>query len=360
LEADAPKGYGKENARTLVTNHACQIFFTPREQRDANEYSEALGYYTFKAKGKSRQLGGKSEGSRSESESDQRRALMMPQELKEMSQREQIISLENTKAIRCKKINYFSDQVFIDRLKSVSPSLAKLGRKLPTKDQLEAAWGSGECAVSIPLLNLDLHEAIVQDRSRELTVADVAKGIDLDTLALDLSRVPLPTGDGIEPEQVEAFVNGFFDALDAVNEYGEDEAAGQSVNGEQADFDAQEVDDNAQDMALNSVRPITDITAETPISLMTEDRSSAVQLVKPDEMDSAEPSDEDFAAMMEDFTPPDDGMMDESEMLAAMELEDMKGGSEFMEDAQTDVVVLDLSVLGKPSPLTRNAAGQRI
>jgi hypothetical protein len=53
-------------------------------------------------------------------------------------------------------------------------------------------------------------------------------------------------------------------------------------------------------------------------------------------------------------------MMDESEMLAAMELEDMKGGSEFMEDAQTDVVVLDLSVLGKPSPLTRNAAGQRI
>jgi type IV secretion system protein VirD4 len=182
-----------------------------------------LGTYTFKAKGSSRQLGGKAGGGRSESESDQKRALLMPQELKEMSQQQQIISLENTKPIKCEKIAYFQDPVFIDRLKSVAPSLAKLGRKLPTKKQLEDAWGSGECAVEIPYLNLDLHEAVVQARMRELKPADVANGIDLRTLALDFSKVPLPEGPNIESDQIEAFVDGFFDALDAANSYDDNE-----------------------------------------------------------------------------------------------------------------------------------------
>jgi len=253
LEAEPRKGYGRESARTLITNHACQIIYTPREQKDANEYSEMLGTYTFKSKGKSRQLGGKGGGGRSESESDQKRALMLPQELKEMSQREQIINLENTKAIKCEKIAYFQDAVFIDRLKSVSPSLAKLGKKLPTKKELEDAWGSGECAAFVPHLNLDLHEAVVHDRTRELKPADVAKGIDLRSLALDFSKVPLPAGSGIEPEQVEAFVDGFFDALDAANDYDDDDtpdidddgASERPSDAELAELDAQVAEDDS-------------------------------------------------------------------------------------------------------------------
>ncbi|HET9239197.1 MAG TPA: type IV secretory system conjugative DNA transfer family protein [Oligoflexus sp.] len=350
LEAEPPKGYGRENARTLVTNHACQIFFTPREQRDANEYSEALGYYTFKAKGKSRQLGGKTDGSRSESESDQRRALMMPQELKEMSQREQIINLENTKAIRCTKINYFSDPVFIDRLKSVSPSLAKLGRRLPSKAQLEAAWGSGECAVSIPALNFDLHEAIVQDRSRETTVADVAKGIDLSTLALDLSKVPLPDGDGIEPEQVEAFVNGFFDALDAVNDYEESEGDGLGT----AETGAQSTVDSKQDIPSTGVSPVSDLVSY-------KDNGLARQLVPISDTgdpDEVEPSEDELVAMIEEFSAPDDGIMDESEVFAALEFESIESSTPASEDTYPSEFALDLSVLGKPENSTKSAAAQ--
>lgn len=378
LEAEAPKGYGRENARTFVTNHACQIFFTPREQRDANEYSEALGYYTFKAKGSSRQLGGKSAGGRSESESDQKRALMMPQELKEMSQREQIISLENTKAIRCEKINYFSDHVFVDRLKSVAPSLAKLGKKLPTKKQLEDSWGSGECAVSIPLLNLDLHEAVIHSRSRALTVADVEKGIDLRALALDFSKVPLPEGSGIEPEQVEAFVDGFFDALDAANGYDDDEAPDVDEDGaserpsddELAALDAQAADDDGQGGELNSIEPADDESAADEL-VTGASRPGGVSVAKPEpqqepapdvdhglghdqaDIEPVGPTDEELAAMMEDFTPPDDGMMDEAEMLAA--LDEMEAVPEYVGEAENDAPILDLSVLDKPLPSNKNA-----
>ncbi|HFC8841498.1 TPA: type IV secretory system conjugative DNA transfer family protein, partial [Neisseria subflava] len=66
--------YGKEYARTIITNHALQIIYTPREQQDANEYSEMLGYTTVKRKNVSRGR------ERSVSESEERRALMLPQE----------------------------------------------------------------------------------------------------------------------------------------------------------------------------------------------------------------------------------------------------------------------------------------
>lgn len=219
LEALPPEGYGREKARTLMTNHACQIFFTPRELRDANEYSEALGYTTVHSKNKSR---GKSGSSLSESVGEgagQRRALMLPQELKEMPQTAQIVSIENTKPIKCAKITYYNDPAFVSRLKSVSPTLAALGRKLPTQQQLESAWRSGELAAHVPLLDLDLHEAIVHARIRDMTLADVDKGIELDHLAVDTANLPIPVDDGtgLQPDQIEGFVNEFFDQLDAAS-----------------------------------------------------------------------------------------------------------------------------------------------
>jgi type IV secretion system protein VirD4 len=126
--------YGVEDARTFMTNHAMQIFFAPRENRDAKEYSEMLGYETVKSKSKSRQLGGKSAGGRSESESDQRRALLLPQEVKELGQKKQIIMLENVKPILCEKIHFFEDPLFVGRCNDLhrkiirwpSPAVPKL------------------------------------------------------------------------------------------------------------------------------------------------------------------------------------------------------------------------------------------
>ena len=108
--------YGPEDARTFVTNHALQVLFAPREQKDAEEYSEMLGYQTFEAKSRSRQHGGKSGGGRSTSISEQRRALLLPQEIRELGLDKEIISLENCKPILCEKIRYYDDRHFMSRL----------------------------------------------------------------------------------------------------------------------------------------------------------------------------------------------------------------------------------------------------
>ena len=103
--------YGKEYARTIITNHALQIIYTPREQQDANEYSEMLGYTTVKRKNVSRGR------ERSISESEERRALMLPQELKAMSQDKEIILYEGmSHPAQVGKIRYYQDGTFTKRL----------------------------------------------------------------------------------------------------------------------------------------------------------------------------------------------------------------------------------------------------
>jgi type IV secretion system protein VirD4 len=149
--------YGKETSRTYVTNHALQIIFAPREQRDANEASEMLGYLTqrSKSRGTSRSSGSfnssmNSSGS-SNNISEQRRALLMPQEVKEIGQDKEIIALENTKPILCDKIRYYED-----------PELNNRIRDIP----------------EIPKLDMEAHYARTEKRVRAVTLDDLEKGIE--------------------------------------------------------------------------------------------------------------------------------------------------------------------------------------
>jgi type IV secretion system protein VirD4 len=171
----------KEDSRSFVTNHAMQIIFAPREQKDANDASEMLGYLTVRAKsrGTSRSAGIKhSSASSSENVSDQRRALLLPQEVKEIGQDKEIIALENTKPILCDKIRYFDDPVFKERLKQAPP---------------------------VPRLDMDLYHAQVERRIRVASVDDIQGGsIDLSKLA-GIETVVSDIAEPVSAEDVQAF-----------------------------------------------------------------------------------------------------------------------------------------------------------
>lgn len=106
--------YGKEAARTLTTNFACRVLYTPRDQKDAQEYSEIIGYETFKSRSSSRSSGRGT--SRSQSISDQKRAVMNPDEVKAMPASDCIITLNKVRPIYAQKIIYWQDPVFTARL----------------------------------------------------------------------------------------------------------------------------------------------------------------------------------------------------------------------------------------------------
>ena len=113
----------------------------------------------------------------SESISDQKRALMLPQELKELGQWKEIVLLENTKPILCDKIRYYDDPAFTSRV--MEPPVVRP-------------------------LDLDLFVAKLQDRIRPLQDNDVkADGSDLsdvppEHLLLMEADIELPPSDDEE------------------------------------------------------------------------------------------------------------------------------------------------------------------
>lgn len=151
LETSPPTGYGKEGAKTLLTNHACQIFYAPREQEDAELISKILGNKTVKQT--SHSYGGMqtliSSSNRSVSEAS--RNLMLPQELREMPFTDEIITIDSGKPIRAKKAFYYNDPYFMNKYKSLSSTLHKI-KGIPSRDEFEKAVLNNEFNVFIPTL----------------------------------------------------------------------------------------------------------------------------------------------------------------------------------------------------------------
>ena len=168
--------YGDKEARTFATNHGLQILFAPREQRDAEEYSAMLGHFTERAtsRGRSRSFSAHGHSSVSRNDSDQRRALLLPQEFKELGSERLVVIFENCKPILGEKIRYYRDKTFTSRL--VSPPV-------------------------VPHMDMDLHLARVQHRWRYAN-EELASGerLSVESLAYDLSRLPELVG--APPDQI--------------------------------------------------------------------------------------------------------------------------------------------------------------
>lgn len=139
--------YGLNGTKTLIANHSCKINFSLSEQEHAEKISNELGFTSPKWKSTSKTIGGKTQ--RGESEKDEKRPLMLAQELKLLPVDDEVILLKGEHPIYCKKAYYFNDDFFMDKLIALSPTLqgvkAKLGQgEFPTKDDLALTLSRGE------------------------------------------------------------------------------------------------------------------------------------------------------------------------------------------------------------------------
>jgi type IV secretion system protein VirD4 len=178
--------YGEKEARTFATNHGLQILYAPREQRDADEYSAMLGHFTERAtsRGRSRSFSGHGHTTVSRNESEQRRALLLPQEFKELGTERLVVVMENCKPILGEKIRYHREKVFVERL--LPPPV-------------------------VPVMDMDLHFARVQGRwtyAPDEIGAD--EGLRLEQLALDMPDLP-DFAAATSPLDIDASLDQFFD-----------------------------------------------------------------------------------------------------------------------------------------------------
>jgi type IV secretion system protein VirD4 len=179
--------YGEEAARTFFQNHQVRISYTPPDMTVATEISRELGTYTYQARSTSRPSAF-SKGSRSTSESDHARALLLPQEVKEIGEEEALILAKGCKPVQADKIRWHRDPEFMHRRRS-PPFIAP-----------------------VPLVSVAGNE----DPSSSGLVEDA----DLDTLydrplsdfCLDLSDVTLPSGE-VSQAEAEAAADQLFSAM---------------------------------------------------------------------------------------------------------------------------------------------------
>ena len=102
--------YSNEGSQVFFSNFAIQTLFGCKSQKDAEEYSALVGYETFKSKSQSRSFGKGS--SRSQNVSDQKRALINPDEFKTMPDDKCIVTMTGMKPILADKIAYYKDSEF--------------------------------------------------------------------------------------------------------------------------------------------------------------------------------------------------------------------------------------------------------
>ena len=107
--------YGADLAEEIMANCGVEIAFAPKELKVAQDLSERLGTWTYAGRSKSRPAL-LSSGHWSTTESDQRRALMLPQELIQMPANRLIILKAGMPPVRGQKIVYWRERAFRRRL----------------------------------------------------------------------------------------------------------------------------------------------------------------------------------------------------------------------------------------------------
>jgi type IV secretion system protein VirD4 len=227
--------YGLHNSEVMLKSLAARIVFAPKDYPDAREISDELGFTTVKVRSVSKPASfafeGRARRSRSLSISEQRRALLLPQEVKELGAEEAIVFYEGLRPIRCRKIRYFSDPRFRRRLLPAPASAVPAGHARPftTRPAIDRvadpsgpgtpACGSVEGKAEVnTTASAPAKEDIV---IREATPADALRRetLELSDFATDFSKVSFPDHDGPPSgEEMDVAVGKFVDSLEQARE----------------------------------------------------------------------------------------------------------------------------------------------
>jgi type IV secretion system protein VirD4 len=188
--------YGTNNAETMLKSLGARIVYAPKDYAEAREISDELGFTTVRSRSFSRPrfLSGGAKGTRgaTETQSEQRRALLLPQEVKELGAENAIVFCEGVRPILCRKIRYFKDVRFRARLHPPPlvqqiPPAAGQRAAVPAREPEALPMRAGAATAQS-----ETGEA-VHVREGELRDLERADALKLEDFAIDFSSITVPT-----------------------------------------------------------------------------------------------------------------------------------------------------------------------
>jgi type IV secretion system protein VirD4 len=216
--------YGVENAKTMMKSLGARIVYAPKDYDDAKEISDELGFMTVRVRSRSRPqftaFATKPDRGANVTVSEQKRALLLPQEVKELGRDKEIIFCEGLRPILARKIRYFTDTRFHSRLlpPPVNPApgftdTVAVELSGTTKAHGDSLLHAGETSTRQDSTSKAVHpKAHAVPTLEDLKQLD---GLTLQDFAADFSRVELPSHDGPWSEQeVKVAVHTFLETLE--------------------------------------------------------------------------------------------------------------------------------------------------
>jgi type IV secretion system protein VirD4 len=219
--------YGPQNAETMMKSLAVRIVYAPKDVTEAGEISNELGMTTVKVRSHSKPLFdlSDSKGGRrhSVSISEQRRPLLLPQEVKELGKDRELIFYEGIRPILARKNRYYQDRFFRARLLPPPPR-ATPNRNADAVDtheapRIDASLTSAEGEVLAPARREEPEKITeVVPQVRDATVEDIDRmdSLTLDDFDVDFGRVQIPEkppGERLSSEELHCAVDSFLNSL---------------------------------------------------------------------------------------------------------------------------------------------------
>jgi type IV secretion system protein VirD4 len=205
--------YGTNGAETMLKSLGARIVFAPKDMPDAREISEELGDTTVKVRsisGPRFEVASNGKGrARTQSISQQRRPLLLPQEVKELGSEEAIIFHEGLRPIRCRKIRYYEDARFRARLypppevPAIEPLVSALVA-FPGRSKTQETGAPVAAATATPMVVTRAATLADLDRLESLTVED---------FAADFSKLPLPDKAGLSEAELRDAADAFLASI---------------------------------------------------------------------------------------------------------------------------------------------------
>jgi len=177
----------------------------PKSKEHARTVSEMLGNTTVKNKSHSRPKFDVKGGSTSTSEAP--RALLLPQEVRQIGKKRQIIFVENMNAILCDKVFYYKERVFKKRLLppvvqaqiTYTPPAAKVAKpKSKVKDEV---------------VEVDGQLMKFVDREIEAKDIETIDKLSLTDYNIDFENIVVPLDDPISDEEMKEVFGSFINSI---------------------------------------------------------------------------------------------------------------------------------------------------
>jgi type IV secretion system protein VirD4 len=197
----------------MMKSLAARVLYAPKDYSEANEISQELGFTTMRVKSVQQPrwniFSSKGHRQGSVSISEQKRALLLPQEVKELGRDREIVLYEGLRPILARKNRYYEDPFFKRRL-FPPPAHA-------TAAADHAATCGANARAPAPHVESPTAEAS-RSTSRAATAEDIEQieQLTLDDFDIDFDKVVLPQtaeGERFTTEELDTAVSSFINAL---------------------------------------------------------------------------------------------------------------------------------------------------